>query len=98
MLEIVFGTAAFWLRKAVRARASAEMHLEYSDALESIAELSEQMAARVADLKNVSSFEIRRDGAGRQFRSAHCSGSLGQSSYGVGEHDQVQIAERLEER
>ncbi len=45
-------TAAFWFRKAVRARASAEMYTEYKDAFENIAELYEQMAVRTAELES----------------------------------------------
>ena len=43
-------TAAYWLRKAVRARASANRYPEDRDALENIAEMYEQMAERVAEL------------------------------------------------
>ena len=43
-------TAAYWLRKAIRARASADMYPEDRDALENIAEMYEQMAERVAEL------------------------------------------------
>ena len=44
-------TAAYWLRKAVRARASANMYTEDRDALENIAEMNELMAERVAELE-----------------------------------------------
>ena len=43
-------TAAYWLRKAIRARASANMYPEDRAALENIAEMYEQMAERVAEL------------------------------------------------
>ena len=43
-------TAVYWLRKAIRARASADMYPEDRDALENIAEIYEQMAERVAEL------------------------------------------------
>ena len=43
-------TVAYWLRKAIRARASANMYPEDRDALENIAEMYEQMAERVAEL------------------------------------------------
>jgi hypothetical protein len=42
--------AAYWLRKAVRARASAKMYPEDRAALENIAEMYEQMAERIAEL------------------------------------------------
>jgi hypothetical protein len=43
-------SAVYWLRKAVRARASANMYPEDRDALENIAEMYELMAERVAEL------------------------------------------------
>ena len=43
-------TAAYWLRKAIRARASADMYPEDREVLENIAEMYEQMAERVAEL------------------------------------------------
>ncbi len=46
-------TAAYWLRKAVRARASANRYPEDRGALENIAEMYEQMAERVAELEGV---------------------------------------------
>jgi hypothetical protein len=46
-------TVAYWLRKAVRARASANMYPEDRDALENIAEMYELMAERVAELEGV---------------------------------------------
>jgi hypothetical protein len=47
-------TAAYWLRKAVRARASANRYPEDRDALENIAEMYEQMAQRKAELDSES--------------------------------------------
>ena len=44
-------TVAYWLRKAVRARASANMYPEDRNALENIAEMYELMAERVAKLE-----------------------------------------------
>jgi hypothetical protein len=43
-------TAAYWLRKAVRARISANMYPEDRVALENIAQMYEQMAERMAEL------------------------------------------------
>jgi hypothetical protein len=45
-------TAAYWLRKAIRARVSANTYPEDRDALESLAEMYEMMAEQVADLGN----------------------------------------------
>ena len=39
-------TTAYWLRKAVSARANAGIYPEYKNALESLAELYEQLAER----------------------------------------------------
>ena len=43
--------AAYWLRKAIRARASANKYPEDRAALENIAEMYEQMAERMAELE-----------------------------------------------
>ena len=51
-------TAAYWLRKAIRARASANMYPEDRDALENIAEMYEQMAERVAELDSAQDSHI----------------------------------------
>ena len=45
-------SAAYWLRKAIRARANAAMYPDYKDALESLAGMYEQMAERVEGLAN----------------------------------------------
>jgi hypothetical protein len=52
-------TAAYWLRKAIRARASADMYPEDRDALENIAEMYEQIAQRVAEIDSESKIEAR---------------------------------------
>lgn len=43
-------TAAYWLRRAIRARISANQYPEDRKALENLAEMYEQMAERVAEL------------------------------------------------
>ena len=39
-------SVAYWLRKAIRSRADAEMYPEYKNALEGLAKLYEQLAER----------------------------------------------------
>jgi hypothetical protein len=43
-------SAAYWLRRAIRARASATRYPDDGDALENIAEMYEQMAERMVGL------------------------------------------------
>jgi hypothetical protein len=51
--------AAYWLRKAIRARASANMYPEDRAAMENIAEMYEKLAERVAQLESQSPFQAR---------------------------------------
>jgi len=51
-------TAGYWLKKAIRARASANMYPEDRDALENIAEMYEQMAEREAELDSAQDSHI----------------------------------------
>jgi len=48
-------TAAYWLRKAIRARASADLYPEDRVAMENVAEMYERLAERVAELESQSS-------------------------------------------
>jgi hypothetical protein len=46
-------TAKYWLRRAARARLSAEIHPEDKDALENLAEIYEQMAERLLKIESL---------------------------------------------
>jgi hypothetical protein len=45
-------TAAYWLRRALRARAGAKMYPEDATALENLAEMYEHLAERAAKLES----------------------------------------------
>ena len=45
-------TAAYWLRKAIRARASADLYPEDRAAMENLAEMYEKLAERMAELES----------------------------------------------
>src|SRR5260370_30739256 len=52
-------SAAYWLRRAIRARASATRYPDDGDALENIAEMYEQLAERMVGLGSQRFFQAR---------------------------------------